>query len=151
MELKFPLRKIKAKADLAPKMQRLGIKPYFDRIRATILIPAGDEEIIFNGIIDTGATLTLLPHSVKSFFPDMSTEMHTMWGVVNNEHCRFTVDLGVMPMKLRDALGNTSSVINVPVALAHLQNAPVLIGMKDLLTNYSFSYDSEQKQFSIQI
>lgn len=152
MELRFDLIQIDPLGDLGDKLIRLDTDPRIDRILADIIIEIKtprNETIELQGFIDTGAIFTLLPGKILDDFPNLQTEPHTMWEVINKQECKFRVELGKIQIRFKDKDDQISQPIDIIAAFAMLERVPILLGMKNLLSILNFSYNKDQKVLSI--
>ena len=153
MKLVFSIQKIKANPTLTSKFQNLQQDIYIHRIYAQFIFikPDGTSSFPLRGIIDTGAILSLFPMKFLAFYPDLPTEDHTLWGIVDTPECHIQAKLGVIPIKLVDRDENTSQSLSILAAFSSNANLPILLGMKDLLGKFSSSIDNINQQFTIEI
>lgn len=151
MRLNFPIMKIKPKSKLGEKLARLGLTPTVDRIFTKLILFDGKSEVIFKGdcIIDTGATLSLLPGSILKYYKDLQTEDHVIWGMINKEECKIDVKIGLVNIQLQDPTDNISPIIKIPIAFTYKIKVPNLLGMKSILADFNYSFDKDKQKFSI--
>lgn len=151
MELTFKLTNIHPKNDLASKFKRLGYESSIQRIFASINLFNSDLEAIYSteGIIDTGATISIFPGEIFKELEVKSYETHTMWGIVNKRECQIIVDIAELYIQLVDINENASKMIKVLAGFVRDTKIPVLIGMKSVLENCSYSFNNESKFFKI--
>ncbi len=155
MILKFPMMKLNPSTELAEKFANLGISKEIERFTATIQFLDNDssDNVIFTSgaILDTGAIFSLMPGPIPKEYSNFPKEAHIIWGIVNREPCRIQCDLLVIPIKLVDLEGNTSPILQIPIAIAHRGDIPLLLGMKSLLSRYSFQFESQLESFNLVI
>ncbi len=154
MELKFHLSRIPSSTDLSEKFSRLGSEDrYIHRIMAIVrfVLPDGSESPPFDAIVDTGAVISLFHESWLPLLQIAHLEPHTLYGVVNLPECRIASQLGRVNITLEDDYGKRSSRFPITAAFCSIPNTPSLIGMKELLANYSYSFETETGTFKIEI
>jgi hypothetical protein len=82
-------------------------------------------------------------------FSNLKTVSHEMLGIVDTKECKIEVELAIIPIILKDDFNNCSPPILTTVAFAKKIKVPILLGMKGLLANYSYSFDAKNKLFLI--
>ncbi len=152
MILNFSLVKIAISVDLANKFTRLGFSRDVERILASIILldESQEAEILrTRAVLDTGDTFSLLPGQILQEYPNIRTEPHFIWGVVNKEQCRIQCKLAKIPIQLIDENDEQSPILNVPIAFALNFDVPVLLGMKNILSEYNYSFNAKTQKFSM--
>lgn len=90
--------------------------------------------------IDTGAPLTLLPKDILPYLDSTKSFEHDLYGVVKHPACRVPVTIGIMDFDLEDLKGVRKSFEDVPVAVSHLPNTPILLGIAGILENATLAF-----------
>ena len=136
---------------LEDKFRKLGQTPEVHRLMVDIdlLDLQGNTVISIDAILDTGATISLLPIAYLKRLPVSPTIRHTVWGIVGDPDCRIEAELKVVDIHLKDPDGNVSPVLAVPVAFALSDDCPHLLGMKGLIENSKICVDLKEKKVSI--
>lgn len=83
--------------------------------------------------IDTGASISLFPASLKSDLNLGQGIPYTLYGVIRTQECKYDVELHQLDLELNDHLGQKLVFKDVWVALSKLEKTPILLGYKDLL------------------
>lgn len=99
--------------------------------------------------IDTGAPLTLLPKDMLPHLEPMKSFKHDLYGVVKDPACRVPVTIGVMDFDLEDLKGVRKSFEDVPVAVSHLVNTPILLGIAGILENTTMEFRTDDRKLLI--
>ncbi|HUY00903.1 MAG TPA: hypothetical protein VMV49_15180 [Candidatus Deferrimicrobium sp.] len=151
MQLKVSLNEIEPKSDLKSKLMQLGIAPLTERIFIPIQILNIDKTLLLEtkAVVDTGAIFSLLPGYLLTQIPNLQTISYEMWGIVDTKECKIEVELANIPVILKDDSNNCSPVVLITAAFAKKVKVPILLGMKGLLANYSYSFDAKNKLFMI--
>ena len=153
MILSFPVTRIQPQKDMTTKLEMLGQSPYLERILGTISLLNLDGIEILNttAIFDTGAVLSLFPAVALPNMGNLKSVKHTMWGIINKDECRMTVDLAVVPIRLQDMSGGVSSTMKVLAGFVKEHNVPSLLGMKSFLAEATFSHKRGSRIFTIEL
>ena len=138
---------------MAGKLEKLGQSPYLERILATVSQLSSDGIEILNttAVFDTGAVLSLFPAIVLSRMGNLTSVKHTMWGIINKDECRITVDLAVVPIRLQDKNGGVLPTMKVLAGFVKEQNVPSLLGMKSFLAEVSFRHARGSRTVMIEL
>lgn len=150
MDLEFRVKNIQPKNDLAHKFTSLHYNSYIQRIYAFVNILDSGSKVIYGteGIIDTGATISIFPGEILALLDDkFPTQTHTMWGIVNKKECQIIVDLAEISIQLIDFNGVKSHTVNILADFPRNTKVPSLLGMKSFLENYSFNYNITTSKF----
>lgn len=100
----------------------------------------------YNAIIDTGATITLIPLSI---WQDINTEIiadHLVSGIISNEECKVPVKIAKVRIIIFDLSGNCTDELEITSYLSLLENVPLLLGFKDLLSRFKVCFDYEKRE-----
>jgi len=106
---------------------------------------------IEKGIIDTGAPISVIPLQMWEDADIKIIGKDKLRGIIPNEKCRLTVDVGKTKCVLTDIFGNVSSEIEILAFLAHTNKIPLLIGMKRILEKGKMWLDTPKKLGYIEI
>lgn len=151
MELEFNLLKIHPKNDLASKFEKLHHSPFIQRIYTSVDLFDSQSKLIYSteGIIDTGATVSIFPGEILDELNLKNLEYHTMWGIVNKKECQIIVDLAEVSIQLVDTTNKRSNFLKIVAGFTRDVKVPILLGMKSFLEKYSYSYDIDSNKFII--
>lgn len=83
--------------------------------------------------IDTGASISLFPISLKDDLNLGEGIPYTLYGVVRTQECKIDVELYQVDLELYDYTGQSLLFEKVWVALSKREQSPILLGYKDLL------------------
>lgn len=106
---------------------------------------------IEKGIIDTGAPISVIPLQMWEDADIKIIGKDKLRGIIPNEKCRLSVDVGKAKCVLTDIFGNVSSEIEILAFLAHTNKIPLLIGMKRILEKGKMLLDTPKKLGYIEI
>jgi hypothetical protein len=96
-------------------------------------------------IFDTGAGISLLPRYVGEEIGIKKYVNHKLTGISKREECLVPVRISKVRTKLIDSKGNISPEFKIWVAFADRDDVPSVLGMKDIIDNFSFKSDAKQK------
>jgi len=85
-----------------------------------------------NFIFDTGAHTSLIP---KDWWKGTEIDIlgkHKLQGLISRKKCELSVQIGKVPIKLVDKLGNETPYFPIKVYLANINRVPLLLGLRDL-------------------
>ncbi len=118
--------------DIELKQKR--IEPHiFNRIYATVGYKAKDSFSYEEGLVDTGAIVSLLPKMVWKKLMVEPLGHHQIKGIVKKNECALPVMIAKVTCKLLDEFGNESSEFNSIVYCAESDDVPVILGLKGIL------------------
>jgi hypothetical protein len=92
-------------------------------------------------IMDTGAHISVLPFSIWNNIPVEHIGFHTLEGIVHKKECIVPVDIGKIKCVLLDREGNETRILNVISFLAPSDDIPIVLGFRDLLTEFKIYFD----------
>ncbi len=102
------------------------------------------------GIIDTGAYVTVIPKGLSERIDKQITGSYKMKGLNLKEECAIPVAVGKTKCILFDKSVNTSEELEIACYFAHSDEVPVIIGFADILTKFKINIDySNKKAFLI--
>jgi len=128
---------------LNPKLEeKLPGKGEFVRLFCSVRFKTKDGwDDAVDAIIDTGAPVSLIPFDVWS---NAKTELlveHEVYGINPSKECRIPVKVGKIMGVLVDEEENQSGEIEMLSYLALTTKIPVILGFKDLLTEFKICFD----------
>ncbi|UCE73545.1 MAG: hypothetical protein JSV56_11030 [Methanomassiliicoccales archaeon] len=87
-------------------------------------------------IIDTGAHISVIPFSIWKVISVEHIGSHTLEGIVHKKECMVPVDIGKIKCVLLDRKGNETRDLDVISFLAPTDDIPIVLGYRDLLTEF---------------
>ena len=153
MILRFPIRRINAKPNLAAKLKILGKEPFIQRVLADIKFVGTDgiESNPVSAIVDTGALISLFPITFLQYYPGLKVLDHTLWGIVDAPECHVQAKIGVVEIRLIDISGTASRRLSVVDAFSTNESIPILIGMKDIIGTFSSKINARESVFELEL
>ena len=106
----------------------------------------GHEYVFSEGIIDTGAYVSVISKVLADKIKKDVTGEYMMKGLSSRDECAIPVSVGKATCLIFDNLGNTSGDLEVPCFFAHTAEVPVIIGFAGLLTKFKLIVDYPQKR-----
>lgn len=98
------------------------------------------------GIIDTGAYVTVMPKGLSERIDKQITGSYKMKGLNSRDECAIPVAVGKTKCVLFDRLSNVSEELEIACYFAHSDAVPVIIGFADILTRFKISVDYPHKK-----
>lgn len=95
----------------------------------------------YDALVDTGAHTSIIPLSI---WQDIKTDIlidHEIHGIVRKKECSIPVKFANIELKIHDLEGNFTNTLKVHVYLSLMENVPLLIGFRDLLTKFKVYFD----------
>ena len=99
--------------------------------------------------IDTGASISLFPGSLKEDLNLQDGIPYTLYGVVRTKECKVEVELHQLDIELYDHTGQSLLFKKVWIALSKLEHSPILLGYKDLLQRCVVAQTSDSETLSL--
>ncbi len=99
--------------------------------------------------IDTGASISLFPASLKDDLNLRNGIPYTLYGVVRTQECKIDIELHQIDLELFDYKGQSLLFKNVWVALSKREQSPLLLGYKDLLQRCVITQSSDSETLSL--
>lgn len=93
-----------------------------------------------DAIIDTGAFISLIPHSIQKNVEHKEFVKHTVKGIISKKECSLDVIIGKIKIRLIDEKNETRE-IEIHSYLAMTDEVPLIIGLKDILTRFKVCFD----------
>jgi len=151
MELVFPVTKIRPKSDLIDKMIQFNIEPFLHRIFVEVEFLDANQEVRFitEAIIDTGAPFSLFSKEILPLIDEDITIPHTVHGIVDKIECNISTDLSVVPIKIKDKLGNKSPILPILSAFFNEPTLPNLLGLKGVIDQPNVRFVLKEDTFTI--
>ena len=142
--------KLRFEKFLNPKLEeKLPGKGEFVRLFCSVRFKTKDGwDDAVDAIIDTGAPVSLIPFDVWSNAKTELLAEHEVYGINPSKECRIPVKVGKIKGVLVDEEENQSGEIEMLSYLALTTKIPVILGFKDLLTEFKICLDySENEAF----
>jgi len=101
-------------------------------------------------MVDTGAPTSLIPLRT---WEDMDVEpitTHEIKGINPKEECSIPVNVGKVKCSLLDRDDNITKELNIFAFLALTDEVPLIIGFKNLLSEFKVSFDYREKEAFIE-
>lgn len=97
------------------------------------------------GIVDTGAYVTVIPKGLSERIDKQITGSYKMKGLNSRDECSIPVVVGKTKCVLFDKSANTSEELEIACYFAHSDEIPVIIGFADILTKFKINIDYPNK------
>ncbi len=111
------------------------------RLKCNVLFREKSSKIrIRDGIVDTGAFVSLIPFSIWENVEHEEIARHCVKGIVPRKECSIEVIIGKIKLKLIDEKNETNEM-EIYAYLALTDEAPLIIGFKDLLSRFKLCID----------
>lgn len=122
------------------------------RLKTLVMFKHVDGDVeIRDGIVDTGAYVTLIPQSIwKNLEIEKITE-HEIMGLSIKPECAIPVIIGKTCCSLIDENGGTTGELNFHSYLALTDKVPLIIGFKDLLSKFNVCFNYEKGEAYIEV
>lgn len=119
----------------------------FVRIKCMVGFKKKDssEYCLAEGIIDTGAYVTVIPKTLADKIEKEVTGEYKMKGLNQRDECAIPVSVGKATCVIFDKSGNSSGNLDISCFFAHTEDCPVIIGFADLLSKFKINIDSSRK------
>jgi hypothetical protein len=98
------------------------------------------------GIIDTGAYVSVIPKDVGEVIEKEVTGKYRMKGLNSREECAIPVLIGSTTCILFDEQGNTSGDMKISSFFAETNDVPVIIGFADILNRFTLTVDYQNNK-----
>lgn len=98
------------------------------------------------GIVDTGAYVTVIPKGLSERIDKQITGNYKMKGLNSRDECAISIDVGKTICVLFDKSAHTSQELEIACYFAHSDEVPVIIGFADILTKFKISIDYPNKK-----
>lgn len=99
----------------------------------------------YDAIVDTGAYCSLIPLSIWENLPVEKISKYKIKGIQTKEECSIPVIIGKITCILVDREGNETSENHMYALLALVDNVPLILGFKDLLSKFKVIFDFRTK------
>ncbi|MBU4256770.1 MAG: hypothetical protein L6265_09030 [Thermoplasmatales archaeon] len=117
------------------------------RLKTLVLFKRVDGNIeIRDGIVDTGAYVTLIPQSIWKNLEIEKIAKHEIMGLSIKPECAIPVIIGKTCCSLIDEHGSTTGELKFHSYLALTDKVPLIIGFKDLLSRFKVCFDYKRKE-----
>lgn len=102
-------------------------------------------------IIDTGAHTTIIPFHIWKGLRVERIGTYEMQGLSPKPECRIPAVVGKVNFSLLDAEGNVTEPLNITAHLSMIDEVPLILGFKDLLSRFKVCFDYEAKEAYIEV
>ena len=97
----------------------------------------------YPALIDTGAHTTIIPKKIWSDLSINKIAEHYVRGLIPKEECKLDIDVGEVEILICDKIKHTNKM-KILSYLAPVDNIPLILGFKDLLSKFKICFDYEQ-------
>ena len=117
------------------ELKRGSISPYlFTRIYATVGYKTKEGLFIYEqGLVDTGAIVSLLPRRVWEKLSIKIIGQHYIKGVIKKKECVLAVKIAKVRSKLIDEFGNETFEFDKIAYCADSDDIPLILGLKEAI------------------
>jgi hypothetical protein len=102
---------------------------------------APTEHLLAEGIIDTGAYVTVLPNSFAAELELEAVGHYSLSGINRRPECAIPVVVAYGFCILFDEQGHRSPELRVPCYVSQTDEVPVILGIGGLLSEFEFCFD----------
>lgn len=102
------------------------------------------------GIIDTGAYVTVLPKGLSERIEKEITGTYKIKGLNTRDECAILVSCGKTKSIIFDKSGNTSDELEISCYFANSDEVPIIVGFADILTRFKINIDYSNKKASLE-
>lgn len=106
----------------------------------------GEDYLFLNGIVDTGAYISLIPKRISEEIERTVFGEDKMKGINSKETCSIPVEVGKTRCILLDQFGNVTPEKEMLCYFADTDEVPVIIGFVDLLTEMTLTVNYKAKK-----
>ncbi len=114
--------------------------PYI-RVTATLKGPRGEWSAPVALLLDTGASISLLPEDLLGTLGIDEWFEHEFYGVVNRAECKVPGKIAHLDIQLEDRDGHKSPAFPAMAAFTNIRPLTPLLGMKDCIERFSVLQD----------
>lgn len=117
------------------ELKQNSIEPYlFTRIYITLCYKTKEDLFVYEqGLVDTGAIVSLLPKRVWGRLPIEIIGDHYIKGIVKKKECTLPVKIAKVKNKLIDEFGNETSEFITTVYCVDSDDVPLILGLKEVM------------------
>lgn len=152
--LKFPIKKVKPELTLSNILSNATVTNFggFSIWYAQIVVGLKNQWIKHptRSKIDTGASISLFPEAWATDLNLSDGIEYEFYGVYRKDDCLLPVTLRQIDLKIYDGYGTEGLLKNIWVAFTKVEEAPILLGVKDVLENMNFSFNKEKNEMILQ-
>ena len=137
----------------SPCLKIAGFKENFEIIRLRCNVQFKDKigwTEAYDAIVDTGAYCSLIPLSIWENLKVEKIADYKIKGIQTKEECAIPVIIGKISCIIIDSEGNETSERNLYAFLALVDNVPLILGFKDLLSKFKMVFDFRTKEAYIE-
>lgn len=96
---------------------------------------------VYEAIVDTGAHMSLIPHSIWKETVHTHLADHRVRGIVPNPDCSMPVKIGQLICRLTDNEGHRTQPLEIKAFLAPTDKVALILGFKDVLMRLAYHFD----------
>ena len=97
----------------------------------------------YPALIDTGAHTTIIPKKIWSDLSIKKIAKHYVRGLIPKEECKLDIEVGEVEILVCDKVKHTNKM-QILSYLALVDNIPLILGFKDLLSKFKVCFDYNQ-------
>lgn len=101
--------------------------------------------------IDTGASISLFPEKYANTLQLDAGIPYEFYGVNREDNCEIKVKLRKVDLIIMDYLGETISLEGIYAAFSALENAPILLGVKDVLDQMKIGFKNKNNTLTLEL
>jgi len=103
----------------------------------------------YPALIDTGAHTTIIPKKIWSDLSINKIANHYVRGLIPKEECKLDIEIGSLEILVCDKVKHTKKM-QILSYLAPVNNIPLILGFKDLLSKFKICFDYDKKNAYIE-
>ena len=102
-----------------------------------------DWTIPYPALIDTGAHTAIIPKKIWSDLSINKIAKHYVRGLIPKEECKLDIEVGEVELLVCDKVKHTNKM-QILCYLAPVDNIPLILGFKDLLSKFNICFDYDK-------
>ena len=124
----------------------------FVRLKAYIeFVRADGTPFVLDAIVDTGAYMSAIPFHIWKEIPVERQGRYEIFGLSPKPECKIHALVGKVMCKICDEKGSTTPIIKIHTYLALVDDIPLIIGFKDLLSKFNVCFNYEKGEAYIEV